>query len=265
MEIPAIGLGTWELTGENCVKTVQLALRVGYRHIDTAHVYENHEAIKKGLESFDREKLFLTSKLAIDEEINLSDIETSVQRACEKTLKELGTDYLDLYLIHWPVPNFPHVEIYKAMERLVEQGKVIQIGVSNYKIHHLEALQSQGMRPFANQVEFHPLLNQVELLDYCASHQIKLISYRPFGKGKLLNEEPLLAQIGEKYGKNGAQVILRWLMQKKIPAIPKASSELHLKQNLDILNFELTSDEMKKLNSLGKNHRYCQPDNPAFD
>lgn len=264
MELPQIGLGTWDLRGEECTKVVQLALSVGYRHIDTAYIYDNHEAIARAIQGFDRSKLFITSKLAVNEQIDMTNPELSVQKACERALRELKIAFLDLYLIHSPDRSFPLETIFQSMEKLIAQGKVSKVGVSNYTIHHLQDL-TRGNHPFANQIEFHPYLNQQTLLDYCRAHQIKVISYRPFGKGKLLKEEPVFNAIGSKYHKTGAQVILRWLIQKEIAVIPKASSEDHLKENLDVFDFSLSPDEMFTLDHLDQNKRYCRPGDPEYD
>lgn len=264
MEVPLIGLGTWQLTGEDCIRVVPLALELGYRHIDTAHVYRNHEAIRKGMKGFDRRKLYITSKISVQEQVNKEKVEESVQEACERALKELGIDYLDLYLIHSPDRSYPLDRIFKELENLKKQGKIKEAGVSNYNIRHLEDLKNAGFTPFANQVEFHPYLNQNALLEYCRKHHIKLISFRSFGKGKLLIEEPIFGIIGKKYQKTGAQVILRWTIQKNIPVIPKASSYEHLKENLDIFDFSLTDKEMDQLDHLNRNKRYCLADNPEY-
>jgi 2,5-diketo-D-gluconate reductase B len=264
MDLPQIGLGTWELWGDECTKVVKLALELGYQHIDTAHVYQNHQAIKKAIKGFDRKTLYITSKIALQEQVRAIKPKDSVKKACDLALKELGIDYLDLYLIHRPDPNFPWEEIFMAMEDLVEKGKIIKAGVSNYNIHHLKDLCKAGCIPFANQVEFHPYLYQKELLDYCHCHRIKLISFRPFGKGKLLREEPLFNSIGKKYDKTAAQVILRWLIEKDIPVIPKASSKKHLLENLEIFDFSLTKTEMRQLDNLHKNKRYCRPDDSIY-
>ncbi len=265
MHLPQIGLGTWDLRGADCTKVVQLALNLGYHHIDTAHVYDNHKAIAKAIKGFDRSKLFITSKLALMEQIDVSNPQLSVQKACERALSELDVDYLDLYLIHAPDRSFPLEVVFQSMENLLAQGKVCKIGVSNYTIHHLQDLALAGHLPFANQVEFHPYLNQQKLLNYCRTHQIRLISYRPFGKGKLLKENPIFNAIGAKYNKTGAQVILRWLILLGIPVIPKASSEHHLKENLDIFDFFLSSDDMFKLDQLNRNKRYCRAEDPEYN
>lgn len=263
MELPLIGLGTYELTGDLGAQVVKEALALGYRHIDTAHIYQNHTAIHKAIQGFPRDKLYITSKIAVDEQVE-ADVARSVQKACNSALKELGTDYLDLYLIHWPKPGFPLEEIFLAMQQLAIQGKIRRAGVSNYNIRFLEELKKAGGTPFANQVEFHPYLNQRELLRYCEEHEITLIAFRPFGKGKLLREEPLFSRIGKRYGKTGAQVILRWLIQQKIPVVPKASSKKHLEENLKIFDFALTEEEMLTLSSFDKNQRYCCAGDPIY-
>ena len=264
MKLPQIGLGTWELRGKECTKVVELALELGYRHIDTAHVYDNHHAIHKAIAGFDRKQLYITSKIAIEEQVDPKNVQESVERACDLALKELGTDYLDLYLIHAPDRTFPLETIFAAMEKLIAQKKIDKAGVSNYTIHHLEDLRKAGYTPFANQVEFHPYLNQNELLEYCRANGITLISFRPFGKGRLLRDEPLFDLLGAKHNKTGAQIILRWLMQKGIPVVPKASSEKHLRDNLDIFDFMLTEEEMFELDRLDRDKRYCRADSPEY-
>lgn len=258
MELPRIGLGTWDLRGPQCTKIVRLALELGYQHIDTASMYENHQAIHEAIKDFNRTKIYLTSKISIKEQVDPLAPKLSVQKACEQTLKELGTDFLDLYLIHAPDRTFPLENIFKALERLVHEGKIRKAGVSNYTIHHLEDLREAGCTPFVNQIEFHPYLYQKQLLDYCHLHHIEVVAFRPFGKGKLLAEEPLFDRIGAKYQKSGAQIILRWLLQKNIVVIPKASSEKHLKENLEIFDFSLTDEELFTLDHLNCNKRYCR-------
>ena len=264
MQFPQIGIGTWELQGDVCTKIVQEALAIGYRHIDTAHMYQNHAAIAEAIRAIDRRSIYITSKIAIEEEVDSKKVEASVQLACEKVLKELGTDFLDLYLIHAPNREFPLEEIFGAMDKLARQGKIGKAGVSNYTIHHLQDLQKAGLVPFANQVEIHPYLAQEELVRYCQTQKIEVIAYRPFGKGKLLGQEPLLHQIGERHGKSGAQVALRWLIQRGLSVIPKGSSDVHLRENFAIFDFSLSEEEMRSLNRLDRGKRFCRADDTEF-
>lgn len=263
MELPLVGLGTWELRGEECTKVVQWALDIGYRHIDTAFYYQNHEAIQKAIKGFDRAKLFITSKIAL-EQVNPDAVQESVRKACFSALKELGTDYLDLYLIHWPHNIYPMVEIFRAVNELVKDGFILRAGVSNYTINHLEDLRKAGFTPFANQVEFHPYLYQKELLDYSQSKGIQLISYRSLGKGKLLQEEDFFNSIGKKYKKTDSQIILRWLIQKGIAVIPKTTSKKHLQENIEIFDFSLSDEECAQIDRLNQNKRYCDWEDSEF-
>lgn len=263
MKLPLLGLGTWDLRGHDCTETVKRALAIGYRHIDTAINYENHEAIRKAIKGFDRKQLFITSKFEL-ELIDLNNIGASVEEICDVVLKQLGTDYVDLYLIHWPQKALPMTEIFKAMETLVKKGKIKKAGVSNFTIHHLENLLNDGCKPAANQVEFHPYLFQQELWDYCKTEKIQLIAYRPFGKGELL-KDPVLKKIGALHHKNSAQVILRWLVQKEIPTIPKAFSEKHLAENFEIFDFELSPHEVHEIEKLNRNQRFCEWENSEFN
>ncbi len=265
MKLPMVGLGTWELNGAECTKVVQMALELGYRHIDTAHAYRNHEAINRGIAGFDRTQIYLTSKLSIEDQINPKDVEGSVRKACDQTLQELGVDYLDYYLIHWPRSGFDLNQIFTAMGKLALEGKVRQVGVCNYTVNHLRDLLKTAAQPVVNQVEFHPYLYQKELLDFCHINQIELVSFRPFGKGKLLSAEPLFEQIGRRYSKTGAQVILRWLVQKNIPVIPKASSRKHLEENIQIFDFILSAEEMAQLDQLDRGKRFCKEGSPEYD
>jgi diketogulonate reductase-like aldo/keto reductase len=262
VKLPLLGLGTYELTGAEGSKIVETAIDIGYRHIDTAHVYGNHKAIKKGIKGTDRSELFITSKFTLDQ-IDPSKIVSSVEESCDLALKELGTDYLDLYLIHWPDRSAPMAKIFKAMEKLVKKKKILKAGVSNFTVHHLEDFAEEGCHPAANQVEFHPYLYQKKLLDFCRENKIELIAYRPLGKKKLV-KEPLFKKIGLPYEKTPAQVILRWFIQKKIPVIPKASSKKHLIENFDIFDFSLTAAEMKQIDALNQNKRFCSPDDPEL-
>lgn len=260
--MPLVGLGTWELQGKECEKVISKALEIGYRHIDTAEIYENHKAVGKAIKAIDRKELFLTSKIPLDH-IREKYVEKDVQKLCDKALNELKVDYLDLYLIHWPDRTMPMDETYEAMEKLVKQKKVRHIGVSNYTIHHLQDLQKKKIPIEVNQVEFHPYLYQEELWKFCKKNDITLISYRSLGKGALLKDAKLKA-LAKMHGKSVAQIILRWLIQKNIPVIPKASSEAHLQENFSIFDFALDKKQMVEIESLHKNKRFCGAEDEEF-
>jgi methylglyoxal/glyoxal reductase len=252
--LPILGFGTWLLRGRDCTRAVQTALEVGYRHIDTAHCYENHEAIKEAIHPYPREKLFITSKF----ELPQTDDQT-VEQTCDKALLELGTNYLDLYLIHYPIRSYPIASIVHEMQKLVEKQKVRAIGVSNFTKRHLQDLIDQKLHVSVNQVEFHPYLYQKELLDFCRSHKIHLTSYRSLGKGALA-ADPVFEAIGNKYHKTPAQISLRWLIEQKISVIPKASSRKHMEENLDLLDFSLDAEDHKTLGHMKTQHRFCTGD-----
>lgn len=251
LSMPLIGLGTWQLQGELCTQTVKMALDIGYSHIDTAHLYENHQAIGKALIGFKRERLFLTSKFL------LSHLEHStVEKTCDTALKDLKTDFLDLYLLHSPDSTFPMKNVLSDLEKLKATGKVRWVGVSNCTVRHLTEMLSWGFHPSVNQVEFHPCLYQKELLSFCRDHRIELVSYRTLGKGMLLKDS-LFNQIGKKYGKSPAQILLRWCIEKNIPVIPKASKCLHLEENKQIFDFSLSKEDTLLLDSVTHQQRFC--------
>lgn len=266
MEIPLLGFGTYLLKGKECEKAVSIALEVGYRHFDTALAYENHKDIAKAIKGVDRNELFLTSKLWLtSSNIDDQNVEESVEKELDLVLSELKVDYLDLFLIHWPDRNRPLEAILKAMHKQVEKGKLRFPGVSNYTQHHLQDAYDQGLKVPFNQVEFHPYLYQKQLLDFALQHGTRLIAFRPFGKGKLPSAEPLFAEIGKVHNKTASQVILRWIVQKDIPVIPKATSEKHIRENFTIFDFNLSTEEMEQIDALNKNFRYCDNDWNEFD
>jgi diketogulonate reductase-like aldo/keto reductase len=253
--IPLVGLGTWELSGSSCVSTVKKALELGYHHIDTALIYNNHQQIAKAITGVDREKLFITSKFFLDQ---------SAKESCNQALQELGLDYLDLFLIHWPNREKPMDQILQQMQTLKAEGKVHHIGVSNFTIHHLQDALDRGVKIDYNQVEFHPYLYQKQLHEFCQKHQIGLIAYRPLGKGELTRES-VFKEIGSVYQKTSAQVILKWLVQKNISVVVKSSSKEHLEENLHIFDFFLSSEDMKKIDELHRNKRFCITDYSDFE
>lgn len=259
LSIPLLGLGTWELRGKICENTVRLALEIGYRHVDTAHLYENHREVRKGMEGFPREKLFITSKF-----FPLPPFERCAEEFCDKALEELGTDYLDLFLLHYPDRKTPMGLILKELDKLKQKGKIRAAGVSNFTIRHLEDMRKEGVHPSVNQVEFHPYLFQKELLEYCHRHKIRLIAYRSLGKGAL-TADPIVEAIAEKHGRTIPQVLLRWAVQKNIPVIPKTISRKHLEENFAIFDFSLDAEDNKILDSLEFQHRFCQTTWSDFD
>lgn len=260
-----IGLGTYNLKGKECTRVVREALDLGYRLFDTASVYDNHEAIGQAIAGFDRKQVRIVSKIWIHEEVDDADIEGSIDRACEKALQELSTDYLDAYLIHWPDRARPLVKMLRSLEKLKKQGKIKEVGVSNFTERHLQDAYDAGIEIAWNQIEVHPLLSQKRLIDFASSHGTKIMVYRPFGKGKLLQEVPLFSEIGRGHGKTPAQVVLRWLVQQGLTVIPKASSTDHLKENLDVFDFALTEDEVSALDELNRDKRTCNKEFSEFD
>ncbi|EMA20282.1 aldo/keto reductase [Haloarcula amylolytica] len=250
--VPALGLGTWQLTGQSCRETVETALDMGYRHIDTAQAYGNERQVGLGMDAaaVDREDVFLTTKLD-----GSNRDERSVRRSTRESLNKLGTDYLDLLLIHWP--NTPWMaslsETLGAMNDLVEEGLVRHIGVSNFSPSLLDKARDISSAPiFTDQVQYHPYWDQRKLLDYCRIHDVLLTAYSPLARGGVL-DDPALVQIGNKYGKSPAQVALRWLVQQEgVAAIPKASSRDHLEANMAVFDFELTDAEMERIRDPSK-------------
>lgn len=257
--IPAIGLGTWMLKGKECEQVVSKAIQCGYRHVDTAEMYDNEEYVGLGLANtgVSRSQLFITSKVWRD---NLGKEE--VIRSCRLSLERLGTSYLDLYLVHWPNKEISLEETFSAMKQLLDEGKIKAMGVSNFTIEHLkEAIlvaEKLGISIAVNQVEFHPLLYQKELLDFCNEHDIQLVAYSPLARGEVLSH-PILKEISQEHTKTSAQVVLRWLLQKDIVVIPKSSSEDHLRKNLDVHDFSLSKEEVERIDSMDKNKRLVNP------
>ena len=255
-EIPKIGIGTWRLKGDECESIVKMALDVGYRHIDTAFNYENQESVGKALRGFDREQLFITSKVMLNQ--------GGVEEICDQSLKELGIDFLDLYVIHWPDRSYPIENVLESLERLKKQGKIRKFGVSNFTVFHLQDWIRLGADIYCNQVEFHPCLYQKELWQFCKEHHIEIVAYRPLGKGALL-KEPLICQMAHVYSKTAAQILLRWLFQKNISWIAKASSRERLQENFAIIDFNLKESDMQAIDALNRGQRFCQQSWSDFD
>lgn len=257
--IPALGLGTWQLTGKGCVDAVRRALALGYRHIDTAMYYGNHAAIGEAIKGFPRDELFLTSKVW-PQSLRKADLIA----ACDETLRELGTTYVDLFLIHWPNKAIPMRESFEALAELHRRGSVKGFGVSNFTVRHLEeAIALSEIPILVNQVEFHPFLRQHELLAYCAKNGIRVIAYSPLARGKTITD-PTLRRIAEKHGKSPGQIALRWLHELGIVVIPKAGSEGHLRENMGLFGFSLDEEDRAAIGKLPR-QRLIDPPFAEFD
>ncbi|WP_420414790.1 aldo/keto reductase [Roseibium sp.] len=249
VSIPAIGLGTWDLHEEDCVRTVSFALQNGYRHVDTAVYYGNEKDVGEGIRAsgVDRTEVFLTTKVWWDQ---LS--AEALLRSAEDSVKRLGTGYVDLLLVHWPNPDISLKETIGGLLEAKSRGLTKSIGVSNFPSVLLwEAQELADGHLITNQVEYHPFLSQNTLLQTCADLGMTLTAYCPIIKGRVA-DEPVLAEIAEKHGKSPVQVTLRWHMQQdNVIAIPKSSNPDRLKANLDIFDFELSRDDMRRISALG--------------
>lgn len=264
VEMPAMGLGVFQVENDTTAEIVKNAIELGYRSIDTAAIYGNEAGVGEGIKlalastGLNREDLFITSKVwnaGLNYEETVS--------AYEESLEKLGLDYLDLYLIHWPGKN-KFAESWSALEDLYIEGKIRAIGVCNFNISHLQDLmKNTRVTPVINQVEFHPRLQQQSLRAFCKEHNIQLEAWAPLMQGGLL-EDPTIAKIAEKYGKSNSQVILRWDIQNGVITIPKSVRKERMAQNADIFDFSLTVEEMQIINAMNLDKR-VGPDPEVFD
>ena len=262
VQMPYLGLGTYQSDNEEEVVTaVKSALELGYRHIDTAAAYKNEEGVGRGIREsgVDRNELFVVTKVWNDDQGYNSTI-----KAFEASLERLGLEYLDLYLIHWPVVG-KYKETWKALEYLYAQKKIRAIGVSNFLKHHLEdVMEDCKVVPMVNQMEFHPHLVQQDLIDFCNKNTIQYESWSPFMQGKVF-ELDLCGDLAKKYGKSVAQIILRWNVQKGVVAIPKSVHAKRIASNAAIFDFELSQEDIAYLDSLETGERTGpDPDNFNF-
>lgn len=249
-EIPAIGFGTWDISQENVAEKVKLALEAGYNHIDTAEGYKNEAGIGDVLTSQSRDDLFITSKV-LPSNLNYE----SVLKACQRSLEKLGTNYLDLYLIHWPNPAISLRETLSAMKTLVDQGLVRNVGVSNFSAYQLNVALKISPVPIAvNQVEFHPWLYQQELLELCNQNEVVIEASAPLARTEVLQDETII-ELAAKYDKSPAQIVLNWEVIKGIVPLPKSKSAAHIKENLAIFDWELSGDDVAKIDQITKEKR----------
>ncbi|HUH07503.1 MAG TPA: aldo/keto reductase [Egibacteraceae bacterium] len=245
-KVPALGLGTWQLRGAACRDSVEEALDLGYRHIDTAQMYGNEDVIGEVLQraGVDRAELFLTTKLD-----NRNHAAQAVIRSTERGLSDLRTEYVDLLLIHWPTDYHIVDETLDAMMQLCDDGKVRHIGVSNFSTEQFREAAEQAPI-FTNQIEYHPLRNQDALVEAARMRGAMLTAYSPLARGRV-TREPALVEIAAAHGKTAAQVSLRWLLQQEmVSAIPKARGRAHLQANMAIFDFELSDEECQRIRSI---------------
>jgi diketogulonate reductase-like aldo/keto reductase len=256
--MPMFGLGTWENDDhDQCVGSVRTALEMGYRHIDTAQAYRNEDAVGEGIAAtdVDREDVFLATKVWTS---NLS--YEGVHVSVEDSLDRLGTDYLDLLYIHWPAGDYDPGETLRAFDELYDDRTIERVGVSNFEADHVETAREHLDAPvFANQVEMHPLLPQTELREYAAETGLELVAYSPLKRGKVF-DDPMLTAIADEHGVSAAQVSLAWLREKDVTAIPKATGEQHIRDNLESLSLSLSDGEIGRIDDIDRRDRQVHPD-----
>ena len=262
VKMPYLGLGVYDCNdGKEVIDAIRYALDAGYRHIDTAALYGNEIGVGKAVREYDiaREEVFVVSKVW-----NSDQGYEETLKAFETSMNKLQLDYLDLYLIHWPVKG-KFSDTWKAMEELYKEGRIRAIGISNFLVRHIEELlKTASIVPMVNQVEFHPYLVQQNLIDYCTEKGIQYEGWSPFMRGKIF-EIDLFAELSEKYKKSKAQVVLRWNLQKGVMAIPKSTQKRRIVSNADLFDFELSHDDMNLIDNLDRNQAVVGPHPDSFD
>ncbi len=261
IEIPQMGAGTWTLKGETAQRNVRLALEAGFRHIDTAQMYENEAEVGQGIadSKVPRSEVFLTTKIVPN---TMRQGAEAVRQSIDESLKKLKTDYIDLLLIHWPVKDRVR-ETWQVMEECVQRGKVRSIGVSNFNPHHLDDLLSYAeIRPVINQIEVHPFMSQEENIAYNHRLGIQVEGWGPFGQGDIdVVGHPLLQSLAAKYGKTSSQIVLRWIVQRGLITIPRCKPN-HFAENLEVMHFALSDEDMAAVSSLNRNMRSSEVNDP---
>ncbi|MDD7753919.1 MAG: aldo/keto reductase [Clostridiales bacterium] len=252
VKIPVVGFGAYKIQNENdeACNVIKNAIKAGYRSIDTASFYENEEGVGRGIResNIPREELFITTKVWIDD-----DGYENTLKAFDKSLERLGLDYIDLYLVHWPTENIK--ETWRAMEDLYRRKKVRAIGVCNCTIEQLESIiDFAEINPMVNQVELHPKRTEKELLKVCKRHNIVVEAWSPIMRGQLLSNE-IIKNLAKKYNKSEVQIILRWHLQNEVIAIPKTKTLSRINENIDIFDFEISKDDMEKIDSINNDER----------
>lgn len=262
VRIPQFGFGVYQIKPQDTVAATRSALEIGYRHIDTAEMYGNEKEVGQAVREsgLPREDVFVTSKLN-----NGYHAREDALRAFDQTLKDLGFDYLDLFLIHWPLPGVgDYVETWQAMEEIYRSGRAKAIGVSNFQPHHLRRLfEMTEIVPAVNQIEVHPYLTQEEVRAFDAQHGILTEAWSPIAQGKVL-DDATIAHIAERVGKSTAQVTLRWHIERGDIVFPKSVTRSRIEENFDIFDFELSGDDVAAISGLNRNER-TGPDPDSFN
>ncbi|WP_304451467.1 aldo/keto reductase [Nocardiopsis sp. YSL2] len=261
--MPQLGFGVWQVPDDQAQGAVETALEAGYRSIDTARIYDNETGVGRAVAAggIDRDDLFLTTKLWNGDQ----GYDTTL-KAFDASLERLGLDYVDLYLIHWPLPARDlYVDTWKAMERIRSEGRARSIGVSNFTRSTLDRLVAETeVVPVLNQIELHPYLNQEDMRRADAAHGLLTEAWSPLGQGKGLLEDPVLTSLGDKHGKSAAQVVLRWHLQLGNVVIPKSVTPSRIRENIDVFDFELDAEDVDAISALDRGGR-IGPDPDTFD
>lgn len=253
VEIPRVGLGVWRIDNSMVSEVISWALDAGYRHVDTAKAYGNEEGVGKAINgsSLKREEIFVTTKLAATNDF------FRAEKAFYESLHRLNMEYIDLYILHWPFLNWKNA--WKTLEKIYKDGKVRAIGVSNFGIKQLEEFKKLGgMKPMINQVELSPFLNRKKLIEYCKSEGIVVEAYSPLTRGRRINDETI-SEIAKKYNKSNAQIMIRWGLQQDLIMLPKSTNKSHVESNIQVFDFEISEEDMEKIDSLNENYSALIP------
>jgi len=256
--MPMLGLGTWQNDDhDQCVESVRTALEMGYRHVDTAQAYDNEAAVGQGIAAAEvpREEVFLATK------VWLTELEPErVAASTRESLEKLGTDYVDLLYIHWPAGTYEPAATLPAFDELYDEGLIRNVGVSNFEPRHVDRTREVLDAPvFANQVEMHPFLPQAELREYAAGTGLELVAYSPLARGEVIGD-PTIGAVAEKHGATEAQVALAWLREKGVAAIPKATGEAHIRDNVRSLGVSLDAEDVGRIDGIERRERCVDPD-----
>ncbi|WKA57755.1 aldo/keto reductase [Planococcus shenhongbingii] len=254
LKMPQLGFGVWQVPDDQATTAVSKAIEIGYRSIDTAMIYKNEKGVGKAIKDsgISPEEFFITTKVW-----NSDHGYDNALRAYEESLERLGLDFVDLYLIHWPTPNYDqYVDTYKALEKLYKDGRVKAIGVCNFEVEHLKRLLAEcEVTPVLNQIECHPYLAQNDLKEFCAKHDIFIEAWSPLDQGGEVLQDKTIQQIAQAHGKSPAQAVLRWHLQNNTIVIPKSVTPSRIKENFQVFDFELSVDEIEQINGLNINRR----------